>query len=64
MKEKDYMNAKEFIKEIRESYWEGYSDGYDAAIENLRKSIGSACVSAKLLKNMTMEKAGRKSEDK
>lgn len=57
MAEKDFLSAKEYVKELRETYWEGYESGYNAAIENLRHSIGTACVSASVLKKMTIEKA-------
>lgn len=56
MAQKDVLNAKEYVKELRNTYWEGYSAGYDAAIENLRHSVGSACVSARVMKKMTMKK--------
>lgn len=56
MAKKDSFDAKEYVKQLRETYWEGYSNGYDAAIENLRRSIGAACVDATVLKQMTMER--------
>lgn len=34
----------------------------DAAIKNLRNSIGTACVSASTLKRMTMEREKKKEE--
>lgn len=55
MAQKDFLTVKEYVKELRETYWEGYSAGYDAAIANLRHSIGTACVSASTLKQMTIE---------
>ena len=62
MARKDSFDAKEYVKQLRETYWEGYSNGYDAAIENLRRSIGTACVDAAVLKQMTM-KCNKKKEE-
>lgn len=60
MAQKDSFDAKEYVKELKETYWQGYSAGYDAAIKNLRHSIGTACVSASTLKQMTMEQNKKK----
>lgn len=62
MAQKDSFDAKKYVKELRETYWEGYSAGYDAAIANLRRSIGTACISASTLKQMTMERENEKEE--
>lgn len=62
MAQKDSFDAKQYVKELRETYWEGYSAGYDAAIENLRHSIGTSCVSASTLKQITIEHEKKKEE--